>query len=110
MNIVRIWKLTCFDDSVMTTHTPYVQKKHFIYSNTFVEGSACDDVSSVGEACASRADALVLWATRFRASLTVCTPRFTHRAAAHVKTITAWHWLATLILIPLQVTLLTADI
>lgn len=77
---------------------------------TFVERPASQYISSVGEAGPSGTNGSVLRCACFRALLTVDTPGSTHWTAAHVHTVSAWQWLATLILVPLHVALLTTHI
>lgn len=77
---------------------------------TFVEGPASQNVSPVGETRSSGADGLVLGRTGFRALLAVDAPGGTHRAAAHVHAVPAGKRLATLVLVPLHVALLAAQI
>lgn len=79
-------------------------------SCTFVEGSAGQDVSSVGEAGASGADGPVLGRAGLGTLLAVHAPGGAHRAAAHVHTVPAGQRLATLVLMPLHETLLAAHV
>lgn len=77
---------------------------------TFVEGSASQDVSSVGEAWSSGADGLVLRGAHLGTLLTVNAPGRAHGAAAHVHAVAPGQRLATLILVPLHVALLAAHV
>ncbi len=56
---------------------------------TFVEGSSCQDVSSVGDSRSPRADGFEFGRVWFRTGLTVHTPRRSHRTAAHIHAISA---------------------
>lgn len=77
---------------------------------TFVEWPASQNISSVGEAMPSGTDGSVLRWAWFGTLLAVDTPGSTHWTAAHVHTVSSWQRLATLILVPLQVALLTTHI
>lgn len=77
---------------------------------TFIERPAGQDISSVGKARPSGTDGSVLRWAWFGTLLTVDTPCRTHWTAAHVHTVSPWQGLATLILVPLHVTLLTTHI
>lgn len=77
---------------------------------TFVEGPASQNVSSVGETGSSGADGLVLERAGFGTLLAVDAPGGAHRAAAHVHPVPAGERLAALVLVPLHVALLAAQI
>lgn len=77
---------------------------------TFVEGPASQNVPPVGETGPSGADGLVLRRAGFGTLLAVDAPGGTHRAAAHVHPVPAGQRLAALVLVPLHVALLAAQI
>lgn len=80
------------------------------FACTFVEGPASQNVSPVGKTGSSGADGLVLRRAGFGTLLAVDAPGRTHRAAAHVHPVPAGKRLAALVLVPLHVALLAAQI
>lgn len=79
-------------------------------SPTFVEGPPAQDLSPVGETVPSGADRSVLWGAHLGTLLAVHAPRGAHRAAAYVHAVSPRQRLAALVLVPLQVALLTAQV
>lgn len=82
----------------------------FLKSNTFVERSASQNVSSVGKTTSSGTDSFELRCVLLRTLLAVNTPGSTHQTTAHVYTISSWQWRSTFVLMPLHIALLTTHV
>lgn len=80
------------------------------HADTFIEGPASQDISSVGKARPPGTDSSVLWSTGFGTLLAVDTPGSTHWAAAHVHSVSPVQRFTTFVLMPLHVALLAAQI
>lgn len=79
-------------------------------SPTFVEGPPSQNISPVGETIPSGADCSELWGSWFWTLLAVDAPGSADCAAAHVHAVSPRQRLATLVLVPLQVALLTTQV
>lgn len=77
---------------------------------TFKERSAIDEVASVWEPWASRAELGVLRSSLLRTFVTLWTPGYTHRAAAGVHTVLPWDGSATALVLVGEVTLLSTQV
>lgn len=79
-------------------------------TGTFEEGPAVDEVSSVREAWASRAELGVLWAALLGTLVTLRAPGYTYRAAASVHAVPPGNGSPTALVVMGEVALLRTQV